>query len=34
VLYIVGQVFNLVLTFVVAWLLLSGRLFPIPNITV
>ena len=34
VLYIVGQVFNLVLTFVVAWLLLSGRIFPIPNITV
>lgn len=33
-LYIVGQTFNLVLTFVVAWLLLSGRFFPIPNITV
>lgn len=33
-LYIIGQTFNLVLTFVVAWLLLSGRLFPIPNITV
>lgn len=33
-LYIVGQTFNLVLTFVVAWLLLSGRIFPIPNITV
>ncbi len=34
VLYIIGQTFNLVLTFVVAWMLLSGRLFPIPNITV
>lgn len=34
ILYIVGQTFNLVLTFAVAWLLLSGRLFPIPNITV
>lgn len=34
VLYIVGQTFNLVLTFLVAWLLLSGRLFPIPNITI
>lgn len=33
-LYIVGQTFNLVLTFFVAWLLLSGRLFPIPNIMV
>lgn len=32
VLYIVGQTFNLVLTFLVAWLLLSGRLFPVPNI--
>ncbi|MGN0158182.1 MAG: putative sulfate exporter family transporter [Brotaphodocola sp.] len=34
VLYIVGQTFNLVLTFVVAWLLLSGRFFPVPNIMV
>lgn len=33
-LYIVGQTFNLVMTFVVAWLLLSGRLFPIPSITI
>lgn len=33
-LYIVGQLFNLILTFVVAWLLLSGRIFPIPNIMV
>ena len=31
-LYIVGQVFNLVLTFLVAWLLLSGRIFPVPTI--
>lgn len=29
-LYIVGQLFNLVLTFAVVWLLLSGRLFPVP----
>lgn len=29
-LYIVGQVFNIVLTFVVVWLLLSGVLFDIP----
>lgn len=34
VLYIVGQTFNLVLTLLVAWALLSGRFFPIPNITV
>jgi len=34
VLYIVGQLFNLVLTFFVAWLLLSGVIFPIPTITV
>lgn len=34
VLYIVGQTFNLVLTFVIAWLLLSGRIFPVPNIMV
>ena len=31
-LYIVGQVFNLILTFLVAWLLLSGRIFPVPTI--
>lgn len=29
-LYIVGQVFNIVLTFAMVWLLLSGRVFPIP----
>ena len=31
-LYIVGQVFNLILTFVVAWLLLCGKIFPVPTI--
>ena len=31
-LYIVGQLFNLVLTFAVVWLLLSGWLFPIPQL--
>ena len=31
-LYIVGQVFNLILTFIIAWALLSGRFFPIPTI--
>ena len=29
-LYLVGQTFNIVLTFAVVWLLLSGVLFPIP----
>ena len=29
-LYVVGQVFNIVLTFGMVWLLLSGILFPIP----
>ncbi|MFZ5943849.1 MAG: YeiH family protein [Bacillota bacterium] len=33
-LYIVGQSFNLVLTLLVAWLLLSGVIFPIPQLTV
>lgn len=33
-LYIVGQSFNLVLTLLVAWLLLSGIIFPVPNIAV
>ncbi len=32
-LYIVGQVFNLILTYAVVWLLLSGVIFPIPTIT-
>lgn len=31
-LYIVGQVFNLILTFAVVWLVLCGRFFPIPTI--
>lgn len=31
-LYVVGQVFNLILTLFVAWLLLSGIFLPIPNI--
>ena len=30
ILYIVGQTFNLILTYFAAWLLLSGVLFPIP----
>lgn len=34
VLYIVGQVFNLILTYFVAWLLLSGVIFPVPTIMV
>lgn len=31
-LYIVGKLFNIVLTFAVVWLLLSGRFFPLPNL--
>ena len=31
-LYIVGQVFNLILTFVIASLLLRGKIFPVPTI--
>ena len=31
-LYIVGQTFNLVLTLLIAWLLLSGVVFPIPDL--
>lgn len=33
VLYIVGQVFNIVLTFAAVWLLLSGNIFPLPNLS-
>jgi uncharacterized membrane protein YadS len=33
-LYIVGQSLNLVLTLLVAWLLLSGVIFPVPQLTV
>ena len=29
-LYVVGQVFNIVLTFAMVWFLLSGVVFPIP----
>ena len=32
VLYIVGQSFNIILTFAAVYLLLSGRFFPLPNI--
>ena len=31
-LYIVGQLFNLLLTFAIVWVLLSGKFFPIPEI--
>ena len=31
-LYIVGQIFNLVLTFAIVWLLLSDVIFPVPTI--
>ena len=31
-LYIVGQTFNIILTFIVVWVLLSGKFFPEPNI--
>lgn len=31
-LYIVGQTFNIILTFAAVWLLLSGTLFPVPDI--
>lgn len=32
VLYIVGQLFNIILTFIVVYILLSGRYFPLPKI--
>ena len=32
-LYLVGQAFNVVLTFFAVWLLLSGALFPIPHLS-
>ncbi|MCR5277284.1 MAG: YeiH family protein [Bacteroidales bacterium] len=32
-LYVVGQVFNIVLTFAMVWLLLSGVIFPIPQLS-
>lgn len=31
-LYIIGQTFNIILTFAVVWLLLSGKIFPQPDI--
>ncbi len=31
-LYIVGQTFNIILTFAIVWLLLSGKIFPLPDI--
>lgn len=31
-LYVIGQTFNIVLTFAVVWLLLSGKIFPQPDI--
>lgn len=31
-LYVVGQIFNIVLTFIAVWILLSGHFFPLPNI--
>ncbi len=31
-LYVIGQTFNIILTFAVVWLLLSGRVFPLPDI--
>ncbi len=31
-LYVVGQLFNIILTFAVVWLLLSGKIFPQPDI--
>lgn len=31
-LYIIGQTFNVILTFAVVWLLLSGKIFPQPDI--
>ena len=32
-LYLVGQFFNIALTFFAVWLLLSGVLFPIPHLS-
>lgn len=32
-LYIVGQIFNILLTFLAVWLLLSGIIFPIPSLS-
>jgi uncharacterized integral membrane protein (TIGR00698 family) len=32
ILYVVGQLFNIVLTFIAVYVLLSGKFFPLPNI--
>ena len=32
-LYIIGQTFNIILTFFAVWLLLSGKIFPIPTLS-
>jgi uncharacterized membrane protein YadS len=32
ILYVVGQLFNIVLTFIVVYIALSGRFFPLPDI--
>ncbi len=32
-LYVIGQIFNILLTWLAVWLLLSGRFFPIPNLS-
>ncbi|MDD6088011.1 MAG: putative sulfate exporter family transporter [Desulfovibrionaceae bacterium] len=31
-LYVVGQTFNIILTFAAVWLFLSGKIFPLPNL--
>ena len=33
-LYVVGQLFNIVLTFAAVYLLLSGKIFPLPNLSI
>lgn len=33
-LYVVGQLFNIILTFAAVYLLLSGKFFPLPNLAV
>ncbi|MGN0377856.1 MAG: YeiH family protein [Suilimivivens sp.] len=32
ILYVVGQLFNIILTFIAVYILLSGKFFPLPNI--
>jgi hypothetical protein len=32
-LYIIGQTFNIIPTFFAVWLLLSGKIFPIPTLS-